>query len=43
MDKNEITYKKERLLVALFRQLSPEYQDIVIDFLRELLETQDTT
>lgn len=31
-------WEKERLLIALFRQLSPEYQDIAIDFLRELLE-----
>lgn len=39
----ETTYEKERLLVALFRQLSPECQDIAIDFLRELLEVQDET
>jgi len=34
-------WKKERLLIALFRQLSPDYQDKAIDLLRELLQDEN--
>ena len=36
-DNQMMAYERERLLVELFRQLSPEFQDIAIEYLRQLL------
>ena len=41
MQTDEATYEKERQLVALFRQLNPDYQEIVIEFLQGLLTSKD--
>ena len=34
---NQMSYEGERLLVELFRQLSPEFQGMVIEYLQQLL------
>lgn len=39
----EETYEKERHLVELFRQLNPNYQEIVIEFIQGLLTCKEAT